>query len=530
MISIEKLKDTFKGFNKAPVLFIGAGLSRRYLELGNWETLLREMSKLIKDNELAYEMYSRKAKNEGFKVGEFQKIAELIENDISDAWFEDTKFEASREEYKELAIEGVSPLKIEIAKYIKENSLRTQEEYKHEIELFRKLGKKSIAAVITTNYDTFIEDNLKNYIKYVGQEELIFSNIQGVGEIYKIHGCCTAPDSIVINEKDYIEFEEKNAYLAAKILTIFLEHPIIFLGYSLADKNIQSILKAIVKCLSKEKLETFKKRLIFVEWNNTEEKDEISGHSIFFDGEKSLEMTKVYLKDYSNLYDELLNNKFKYNTTVLRRLKEEIYELVVSNEPSTKMRVVGIEDDENLDNIEFVVGVGVMSDFGKTGYSGLKVEEIFQDILFDKGEYDANLIVMKSIPILLKHNAGSVPIYKYISKATVSIPLDVKNAIKSNYDDLLSRTIRNHKKRCDFKDKTIKDVVGNNSMSKSLSIIPLIPEANIVLKDLEEFLRSVYTDNPDIFLNGQPSDKTNFRRLIKIYDWLEYHKKKNPTT
>ena len=87
----------------------------------------------------------------------------------------------------------------------------------------------------------------------------------------------------------------------------------------------------------------FKKRLVFVEWNNTENKDEISTHSISFDDDKSLEMTRVYIKDYSALYKQMLNNKFKYNTSVLRRLKEEIYDLVLTNEPTTKMKVVGIK-------------------------------------------------------------------------------------------------------------------------------------------------------------------------------------------
>lgn len=526
MGDIEKLKDIFKNFNTAPVLFIGAGLSRRYLDLGNWETLLREMAKLVKNNELAFESYSRKAKNEGFKVGEYQKIAELIEHDMSELWFEDSKFKDSRERYKELAIEGVSPLKIEIAKYIKDNSSNFKEEYNNEIELFKKLGEKSMAAVITTNYDTFIEDGLINYTRYIGQEELIFSNIQGVGEIYKIHGCATAPDSIVINEKDYLEFEEKNAYLAAKILTIFLEHPIIFLGYSIGDKNIKSILKSIVKCLSKEKLESFKKRLIFVEWNDSDKEDEISTHSISFEDEKTLEMTRVYIKNYSILYETLLNNNFKYNTTVLRRLKEEIYELVVSNEPTTKMKVVGIEDDVNLDNVEFVVGVGILSEFGKKGYSGLKVEEIFEDVLFNNKDYDANLVVAQSLPILLKQNTGSVPIYKYISKATVDLPSYVKGSIKSNYADLLSRTIRSNKKRDDYIDKTIDDIILNNTPDKSLELIPFLEKDNIDVEILGNFLKEFYKKNTNIFVDGKGSDKTNFRRLIKIYDWLKYYKEK----
>lgn len=388
------------------------------------------------------------------------------------------------------------------------------------------MGEKSIAAVITTNYDTFIEDSLKNYTKFIGQEELIFSNIQGVGEIYKIHGCSTEPNSIVINEKDYLEFEDRNAYLAAKILTIFLEHPIIFLGYSIGDKNIKSILKAIVKCLSKEKLEKFKKRLIFVEWNNSVEKDEISTHSISFEDEKTLDMTRIYIKDYSILYEILLKNKFKYNTTVLRRLKEEIYELVISNEPTTKMKVVGIEDDDNLDNVEVVVGVGVISEFGKKGYCGLKVEEIFEDVLFDNGDYDANFVVTESLPILLKHNTGSVPIYKYISNTTVDLPLYVTRSIKTTYEDLLSRSIRNNRKRKDYINKTINYIISTNEPNKSLELIPFLQEENIDTELLGSFLRDFYKNNTNIFIDGKNFDKINFRRLIKLYDWLKYYKAK----
>ncbi len=134
-----------------------------------------------------------------------------------------------------------------------------------EIECLKRVGNKSIAGVITTNYDSLLEGVFSDYTRFIGQEELIFSQIQGVGEIYKIHGCCTKPDSIIINEDDYVDFQEKNPYLASKILTLFLEHPIVFMGYSIGDENIRNILRAIVRCLSKEKIEVLKERLIFIE-------------------------------------------------------------------------------------------------------------------------------------------------------------------------------------------------------------------------------------------------------------------------
>ena len=75
-----------------------------------------------------------------------------------------------------------------------------------------------------------------------------------MGEIFKIHGSITEPDSLVVTQKDYDTFSIKNPYLAAKLITIFVEHPIIFIGYSLNDPNIISLISSIVSCLNTEKL------------------------------------------------------------------------------------------------------------------------------------------------------------------------------------------------------------------------------------------------------------------------------------
>ena len=60
-------------------------------------------------------------------------------------------------------------------------------------------------------------------------------------------------DTIVINEDDYKKFDAKGQYLASKLLTLFMEYPIIFMGYSISDINIQKILNNIVMCMPDEK-------------------------------------------------------------------------------------------------------------------------------------------------------------------------------------------------------------------------------------------------------------------------------------
>jgi len=48
-------------FEATPFLFVGSGLSLRYLGLENWEGLLRKFAKLAIDDEYAFEIYRDKA-------------------------------------------------------------------------------------------------------------------------------------------------------------------------------------------------------------------------------------------------------------------------------------------------------------------------------------------------------------------------------------------------------------------------------------------------------------------------------------
>lgn len=71
----------------------------------------------------------------------------------------------------------------------------------------------------------------------------MFENSSNINELYKIHGSVKEPDSIVITGKDYNALKRTSAILNAKILSKLTESPILFLGYSLTDESIRSLLK-----------------------------------------------------------------------------------------------------------------------------------------------------------------------------------------------------------------------------------------------------------------------------------------------
>ena len=322
------LAEIVNGFKTTPFLFVGSGISRRYLDLPNWEGLLKHFATQIRDDEFAYQYYVNKA-SAGDSSMILPRVASLIENDFNEEWFSNPAKRHLNEKELESIANDVSPFKAEVAAYIK-RSFSINPQYQKEIELLKRISSNSISGVITTNYDTFLEDHFDRYKTYIGQNQLIFSSLQGIAEIYKIHGSVEFPDSIVMNEKDYQIFDERKKYLAAKLMTIFMEYPIIFLGYSISDWNIQQIIRSIVKCLDIQQLRKLSNRFIFVEYQPNNSGIEISSYAVMIENEP-LQMTKIGLSDFSQLYRALEMKKTTMPVRLLRHFKQELYNFVITD-------------------------------------------------------------------------------------------------------------------------------------------------------------------------------------------------------
>ena len=526
---ISELLDTLKTFESQPFLFVGAGVSRRYLGLEDWESLLRSFAMKALKEDYAFEQYKNEC-DEGLPENElYPQLASLIEKDFNRVWYRDAEYAKSREKYGSYIEKGISPFKVEIASHaLKAKTKADTKELQDELSLLGQLQQRSISGVITTNYDTLLEQVFK-FEKYTGQEELLFSPSQGVAEIYKIHGCCENPDSIVITSKDYESFNERNAYLAAKLLTIFLEHPIIFLGYSISDPNIQSILKSIVTCLSQQKLAELKDRLIFVEWNNSDEADKVESYTIQFDDSKSLNMTRVLLKDFGKLYYTLLQNKGKYNPRVLRKLKQDVYDLIVSEEPKGCIHVANIEDDTQLDQVEVVIGVGVTKEFSEKGLLAPTAVDLYRDIIFDDGEFKGNIpvLVEQLLPKLMKQHSNSLPLWKYVSQYEKDIPISLGCHLKYSFDEYLTGQSIEKRDNNPVSETSIPELMETYSLEECLKNITYLQVDQINKEHLGEFLKDFLNLNSNYlnpeFVSGKKSD---LKRLIKIYDWMLYGEKK----
>ena len=519
---IMTIEDVINKFNTTPFLFIGSGMSRRYLNLPDWKELLKHFAESISNDEFAYDSYENKAKTMECKLGMMPKVAELIQQDFEKKWFLDQQIRTIDKDLIEEIHKGLSPFKAELAEYIKRQSIVNMD-YQDEIDKLSEISGKNIAGVITTNYDLFLENCFKGFTKYVGQSQLIFSAIQGIAEIYKIHGSVEAPESIVINEEDYIVFERKSTYLAAKLMTIFMEYPIIFMGYSISDSNIQSIIKSIVNCLDANQVNLLEDRFVFVEYKSGMVGAEVTPYTIMIDS-KPLAMKKVTLGNFILLYNALENKKAKLPVVILRRFKKELYEYTITNTPTASLRVASI-DDERIRDDDLVLAIGKASAFGLKGLSGLDANEWYRNIILDDLEFTADELLEYAFPKLIRQNSGKLPLNKYLAEATKDFPKCRETAQKQDFDSIISKTIKSNRKYLGGY-QTVKQIWEQEkaSTSKALRLIAYLEEKQMDVRELEDILKEIFEGDVNVLQNVGANERSDIRRLIRIYDYLKWGK------
>lgn len=522
----EELKQHITKFSTTPFLFIGSGFSRRYLNLPAWEALLIEMSSRLKLPK-QYEYYRANANND------LPKVASLMGSDFNDMWWSDDKYEPSRTEFARDAQSKFSPLKYEICKRINENvTIQDHDQLSTELRLLKKVN---IDGVITTNWDKLLEGLIFPEFKtYVGQDELIFSDLSNIGEIYKIHGSVDMPNSLILTEEDYQDYQNRNPYLAAKLLTIFIENPIIFIGYSLSDKNIQEILKNIIKCLSKNKIEALKDRLIFCQWDSDCENPSITDSTILI-SDTIIPIKLIKLSNYIELFTVLANNMRRIPTKVLKHMKDMVYDFVKTSNSKQKIFIAeSLDNIEDIHKAEFVWGIGLKDKLAEHGIKGIEVKDILRDVVLeDRSTWNALTIAKLGLPAM-SIRGRFIPYFKYLRQAGLlnqNNEIDVNSEVVEFSPDFITKV--NNISRDDFlpsdaylrkKDEinrtydsfaSLKTDCGDNDLHMMMYIPLLFPE-KLSTEELGQYLKE------KINLIDNSRYGTHFRKLICLYDYMKY--------
>ncbi len=119
--------------------------------------------------------------------------------------------------------------------------------------IVRALAEIDFPIVITTNYDRKVSPIIYDPERREQTVDLRSVPKKGQDErwLFKIHGCTSAPESIVITDEDYIRFvmrmndPEDFHPIPQKIRTQLAEWSALFVGYSLLDYNLRLLFRTL---------------------------------------------------------------------------------------------------------------------------------------------------------------------------------------------------------------------------------------------------------------------------------------------
>lgn len=486
-------------FKNHPVLFIGTGISLRYLENSfTWDGLLKHISFQLMDSDEYY--YDVKSKYEVNGEYDYSKIASEIERDFNEIVTKDRngKFKKINDIFYEKMRTGIniSRFKLYVSEILRDYSFKGVKE--SEIAEFTKV-RKNIGSVITTNYDTFIEDVFE--FKTLIGNEILLSN--PYGSIYKIHGSVNEPNKIIITDEDYTVFNERYELIRAQLLSLFIHHPIIFLGYSIGDKNIKDILRTIFTYVNPntDEAEEIRKNFLLVEYEEGSMNTDVTDHDIDMKGFSTIRINKIKTDNFIEIYRNLSNLMLPVSAMDIRKVQSIVKEIYTGG----NIKVSITEDIDSLQNDEKVLAIGSLKTIKYEFQTSSEMMENYFKILDE-----SNHQLLKLIDKLKIQSTQYFPIFGF---SEIQSELENIEVLKSNQimkiknllDNPLSFDINHNQIRDIFEDESIPQT------KKILAIIYGILDDKINLNEAEDYLRN--------FLNKKSTD---YRKLLCVYDFKKY--------
>lgn len=225
----DKLRKVAK-LNKL-VIFIGSGVSKNVPDMPSWSNLISKMAESIgysrcdtckkKDNCKDKDLVNTNQTNKcellyDYSSDELMKIPQFVYNINPDT-------------YESIIKEQISDRLIP------------------EFPITQKIFEINPTHIITTNYDRIIEssscEHRNQYDVVISDKDLL--NSEKSKYIIKMHGDILQPQTIVLKEKDYLEYSQEHVVIELFIKALLTDHTFLFLGYSLTDYNVKQIISWI---------------------------------------------------------------------------------------------------------------------------------------------------------------------------------------------------------------------------------------------------------------------------------------------
>lgn len=492
------IKNFIGKYTNHPVLFIGTGMSLRYLKNSyNWNNLLEMVCVELFGNQEKYLDIKAKCKIDG--GFDWPKIATIIETEFNNKLEQDRegKFkEVNDLFYSNMANEvTLSRFKIYICLLLKD--YQTREEMVDEINELIKV-RKNISSIITTNYDTFIEDLFK-FEPLIGND-IILSN--PYGSIYKIHGCVTDPQKVIITESDYDFFKEKYDLIKAQLLSLFIHNPIIFLGYSITDENIKTLLKTLFRYVeaNSETAEKIKSNFLLVERAKGSRSKTITEHDIEIEGFPLIRINKLKTDDFKSLYQAISKLHLPISTMDIRKVETVIKDI----HSGGKIEVSFTDNLSNLKNKDMVIAIG-SKDSITVKYQYLTPTEMMRDYFKIVKDSNKQLIEQINKYSIRENQWFTYFVFSYICD-------DIKNIEKHKLNQM--EKIRSHAESLQSKNtvvhSSIKKIISDNKIADSYKINSIFLSfylGEINMSEIHNYL-----------LNFENKMSTDYRRILCVFD------------
>ena len=531
--------------NEFPIIFIGSGISKRYLKnYPSWLELLEKIWKEIEkyEGEEKRNFYSKlnyiseKLEREKIEDKDFHvnvEMASSIEKRIKNLYYEN-KFKIENLTQEETYKNKINPFKKYLANIFSSNELISPNS--EELKEFKNMLKKS-RVILTTNYDTFIEDSFGDnereiLKKYIGQKGF-FKGGTGYCELYKIHGSIEEPNSIIITEEDYREYDKNSILITSKIVSSLLNSPIILIGYSLTDLNIKNIIKNFSNSLDEKEKSLLSKRIIIINWKKDEEN---IIEEIITDSSLNCKYTVIKTDNYLEVFKKIGKINQGATPAEISKFEHIIKELIVQRGKKGELEqvFVNLVTKEELDNIKNIGNSNIAIAVGNKAI--LVKSPSVLDYLEDYFKEEDNIEIEIQLRFLAQQsNSIAFPALRYLTENNIdnSNLLDnEKSKLRERIKKLKKYNIKNSSYKILLKYNSIieikEDAESRKSKREMKTSLEEIEEAlinynidNFKKSDLKEYildrLQKMKKDNNVEIL-------TSFRKLLISYD-LKFNRK-----
>lgn len=494
------INEFMNGYRNHPVLFVGTGVSLRYLTGSyTWDGLLLKVATELDGSDEQY--YDLKAQCVDDGVCKYEKVASLLEDVFNRKLIENRngKFQDVNDRFFEEMRQGnpLSRFKIYISQILSRIDLRDGME--SELSSLRK-ARKNISSVVTTNYDKLIQD-IFEFSPLIGND-ILLSN--PYGSVYKIHGCVSDPSKIIITEDDYSKFKAKFELVRAQLLSLFIHNPIIFLGYNIGDDNIKEILKTIFTYVqaNSEIAHRIRSNFLLVEYEAGSENLEIAEHDIDLQGFSTIRINKIKTNNFTAIYEAIANLTLPVSAMDVRKVQSVVKEIYSGGQ----IKVNFTEDMDTLNNSDKIVVIGSVKTIQ---YSFQSTSEMMSN--YFKIIEESNSQLLKLINKQRIATSQYFPIYGF---SLICNEISEESRLKVQQVDKIYNLIQQMHDKCKNKYSSIEKILVDAEISNTYKINAIawaLWHDQLDYDEVKEYLRGYVEKNT-----------TEYKKLLCVYDYKKY--------